>query len=95
MRLRKLAKGSSRELELPRKPSVGCLFWFFFEPCAHWGPNPSYGEPDDRDNEYAEGSFLVDFLVFYRVWAWVGIGAHLDCPGRSFWVARELILGPE
>ena len=23
----------------------------------------------------------------------MGIGAHLECPGRSFWVPRELILG--
>ena len=66
LRLRKLAKGRSRELELPRKPSVGCLFWFFFEPWSQWNANRSDGEPDDRDNEIPEGSFLVDFLVLYR-----------------------------
>ena len=45
------------------------------------------------DNEGSEGSFLVDFLVFYRVQGSVPSGAHLECPGRSFWVPRELILG--
>ena len=34
------------------------------------------------------------FLVFYRVRALVGIGVNLECPGRSFWVPRELILDP-
>ena len=39
-------------------------------------------------------SFWVVFLVFYRVRALVGIGAHLECPGKPFWVLREFILGP-
>ena len=33
------------------------------------------------------------FLVFYRVRALAGLGAHLECPGRPFGVPRELILG--
>ena len=35
----------------------------------------------------------MDFLVLYRARALVGIGSNLECPGRSFWVPRELILG--
>ena len=33
------------------------------------------------------------FLVFYRVRALAGLGANLECPGKSFWVPGELILG--
>ena len=42
------------------------VIWFLFEPWILWGENRSDGEPNDWDNENAEGSFFMNFLVFYR-----------------------------